>query len=258
MRSLNHLVAVVIALLGGLMILSACQATAAAPAPTDLREVPVSHVEVQVGVGSPIPVDAFVSGSWPDLCAQLAETQHSLANGRIEISLLATPADPNCPPDHLGLPFRIAIPINFVELPEGAYTVVVNGVSAAFDWRQGDTPPTVPVMAPAQIDEVNIEIEGSQAVKSVHALVSGRLPDTCAQLSETRVSREGAAFYVVVLASSPADHSCLAGGLPFQLKIPLNITNLPAGPYAVNVNGVTADFDPQAAPATGNTFRFSE
>lgn len=181
MRSLNHLIAVVIVLLGGLMILSACQAAATATATdtpaaaADLRAVPVSHVEVQVGVGSPIPVDVFVSGSWPDLCAQLAETQHSLANGRIEISLLATPADPNCPPDHLGLPFRIAIPINFVELPEGAYTVVVNGVSATFDWRQGDTPPSVPVMAPARVDHVEVEIGVGSPIPA-HVIVDGNFP----------------------------------------------------------------------------------
>jgi hypothetical protein len=102
-------------------------------APADLRPIPVSNVAVEVGVGSPIPVDAFVSGEWPDLCAQLAEVRQRLEGNTLEISLLAAPADPACPPDHLGIPFRIAIPINIVQLPEGAYTVRVNGVAAAFE-----------------------------------------------------------------------------------------------------------------------------
>lgn len=107
---------------------------------SDLRPIPVSNVTIDVGVGSPIPVDAFVSGEWPDLCAQLAAVNQRVEGNTIEITLLASAADPACPPDYLGLPFRIAIPINAVELPEGTYTVVANGVSTSFD---------VPVTPPA-------------------------------------------------------------------------------------------------------------
>jgi hypothetical protein len=123
-------------------------ASGVALAPTvetaELRPIPISNVTVEVGVGSPIPVDAFVSGEWPDLCAQLAEIRQRIEGNAFEITLLATAADPACPPDYLGLPFRIAIPINVVELPEGAYTVSVNGVSAAFD---------IPVAPPASGSE---------------------------------------------------------------------------------------------------------
>jgi len=104
---------------------------------TGLREVPVEHVEVQVGVGSPIPVDTLVSGTWPDLCAQLAEVRQRVEDFQVEITLLATPADPACPPDYVGLPFRIANPLNAVELPVGTYTVVANGVSTTFEWNPG-------------------------------------------------------------------------------------------------------------------------
>jgi hypothetical protein len=112
-------------------------ATAAGAA--GLRPIPVSNVTVDVGVGSPIPVDAFVSGEWPDLCAQLAQISQQFTGTTFEITLLATAADPACPPDFLGLPFRIAIPINVVELPEGTYTVIANGATATF---------TVPVTSP--------------------------------------------------------------------------------------------------------------
>jgi len=113
-------------------------ATAAHPA--GLRPIPVSNVTVDVGVGSPIPVDAFVSGEWPDLCAQLAQITQRFQGKTFEITLLATAADPACPPDYLGLPFRIAIPINVVQLPEGTYTVTANGATTTF---------TVPVTSPA-------------------------------------------------------------------------------------------------------------
>jgi hypothetical protein len=97
-----------------------------------LRPIPVSNATIEVGTGSPIPVDAFISGEWPDLCAQLAEIRQSVKGNTIEITLLATAPDPACPPDFLGLPFRIAIPINVVEMPEGDYTVSANGVSTTF------------------------------------------------------------------------------------------------------------------------------
>ncbi len=112
----------------------------AAPPEANLRPIAVSNVTVDVGVGSPIPVDAFVSGEWPDLCAQLALIDQRFEGSTIEITLLATAADPACPPDYLGLPFRIAIPINVVQLPAGEYIVTANGASTTF---------TVPVISPA-------------------------------------------------------------------------------------------------------------
>ena len=79
---------------------------------------------------------------WPDLCAQLAQINQRFQDKTFEITLLATAGDPACPPDTLGLPFRIAIPINVVQLPEGAYTVTVNGAATTF---------TVPVTSSAAL-----------------------------------------------------------------------------------------------------------
>jgi hypothetical protein len=112
----------------------------AAPPEAGLRPIAVSNVTIDVGVGSPIPVDALVSGEWRDLCAQLALITQRFEGYTFEITLLATAADPACPPDYLGLPFRIAIPINVVQLAEGEYTVTANGASTTF---------TVPVLSPA-------------------------------------------------------------------------------------------------------------
>jgi hypothetical protein len=122
------------------MTLVGAYVAACAPMPSassqasSLRPIIVEDVQVQIGVGSPIPVDVFVSGTWPDLCAQLAQMTQRFADSKLEIELLATPAKPDCPPDYLGVPFRIAIPLNVVELPHASYSVDVNGVSTSFDW----------------------------------------------------------------------------------------------------------------------------
>ena len=130
------------------------------PAAAGLRPIPVSNVTVDVGVGSPIPVDAFVSGEWPDLCAQLAQVTQRYPGKTFDITLLATAADPACPPDFLGLPFRIAIPINVVELPEGQYTVTANGATTTF---------SVPVTSPASqppADDPAVQPAGEATVEA--------------------------------------------------------------------------------------------
>ncbi len=116
-------------------------ATALPPVPTPSapqevnRPFEIDAVQVQIGVGSPIPVEAIASGTWPDLCAQVAEVQQRLDGTQFAIEVLATPADPDCPPDLVGISFRIAFPLNMTGKPDGAYTVVVNGVQAGFDWN---------------------------------------------------------------------------------------------------------------------------
>ena len=102
----------------------------------DLRPVQVEAVQVEIGVGSPIPVDIIVSGTWPDLCAQLAQVNQTINENRITVNLLASPASENCPPDQLGLPFRIALPLNMVEMAQDTYTVDVNGIETSFQWPQ--------------------------------------------------------------------------------------------------------------------------
>jgi hypothetical protein len=102
----------------------------------------VEHVGVEIGAGSPIAILVNIAGTWPTLCAQLAEITVEQEGNHFEISLLTDPGPPDCPPDRLGLPFGITIPINGVELANGHYTVSVHGLSAGF---AVPPVPTVPV-----------------------------------------------------------------------------------------------------------------
>jgi len=113
-------------------VLTACAPVAVA-APAEVRPISISHVSLEVGVGSPLPVHIVASGEWPDLCAQLAEVRQVIDGTNIEVTLLAAPAQADCPPDYLGLPFRFDLPLNVVQLPAGTYTVTVNGASTTFE-----------------------------------------------------------------------------------------------------------------------------
>jgi hypothetical protein len=104
--------------------------------PETLRPLVVAAVSVDVGVGSPGLLEIVASGDWPDLCAQLAQVTSRIDGTEISISLFATAADPSCPPDYIGVPFRIAIPLNPVQLPDGEHTATVNSVSTSFLWPQ--------------------------------------------------------------------------------------------------------------------------
>lgn len=125
-----------------LITLSACAtAQISQPSPTEalptetLRPLAVTAVSIDVGIGSPGLLEIVASGDWPDLCAQLAQVTSRIDGMDIQVGLYATAADPSCPPDYLGIPFRIAVPLNPVELPQGRYTVTVNSVTTSFVWQ---------------------------------------------------------------------------------------------------------------------------
>ena len=100
----------------------------------DLQPVAVTAVNIEMGQGAPIPVEAVIDGVWPDPCAQLAEVRQSVDGTQFETTLMAAPAQPDCPPAADGLQLRLTLPLNMATMPAGAYSVVVNGVQAAFDW----------------------------------------------------------------------------------------------------------------------------
>lgn len=100
--------------------------------PAGYQSVTVSQVDVEVGVGSPIPVEIVASGTWPDLCSQIAEVQSEVNGFEIDVTILASTTSP-CSPDRLGLPFRYAFPLNIVEMEPGTYTITINGASTTLD-----------------------------------------------------------------------------------------------------------------------------
>ncbi len=118
------------------------------PTPTvvqvSTRPIDITDVQVQIGVGSPIPVDVVASGSWPDLCAQVTQVAQSLEGTRFEIEILATSADPDCPPDLSWNPISHRSPAEHDWETLGTYTVVVNGVQSGFEWT-ATSPEPIPV-----------------------------------------------------------------------------------------------------------------
>jgi len=217
-----------------------------------LRPLPVEAVTVEVGVGSPGRVDVVASGTWNDLCAQLARVEQKQEGKRIEISLSASAEQPGCPPDNLGVPFRVEVPLNPVEMEIGEYQIAVNGVEIPFEWDPQKSFSSLPHTEAAIVTHVGVEI-GVDAPTSVSVVVSGEFPNTCAQLDTIEQTLSPEHVQIILLAEilpgpAPDGSECQQGGLPFRLPIPLNPDSLAPGNYTIDVNGQQATFDWPPSP----------
>lgn len=251
--------------------------------PADGEPIPiqVEHVQILTGWASPIPALVEVSGTWPDLCAQLAGMDRPVVHDfRIEITLLATAPDPNCPPDRVGLPFAIRIPLNWMQLPAGVYTVDVNGVETALNMpivpaelepesapelgapatpTPGPAPdqadavfPAVadpqPEPVPVTVQHVAVDV-GLGSPIPVNVQIVTELPSLCAQLATVTQAVEPFRFDISVLAH-PGRPDCPPDtmGIGLTLWIPLNVVELPEGAYTVSANGVETTFSVPVTP----------
>jgi len=221
------------------------------------QPITIEKVEVEVGVGSPIPVHVIVSGFMPDPCSQVEHTEVKQDGSNFIITLFATPdgggpAVDSCIKDPMY--FTMSIPLNVVDLPAGSYSVIVNGSSADFKLDTANSTSSLRTAdmpfnkADIKVDDVNVDI-GRGSPLPVHAIVSANLPNTCAQLGEIRIHHNETAFFVQLLAYIPAETDCNPDTLPIRIEVPLNIAFAPEGPYTVIVNGVTASFDHRTTPA---------
>ena len=221
------------------------------------QQVSVDHVEVEIGVGSPIPIYVVVSGNLPDTCSQVEYTEVKQNGSDFRITLSAIPSnDETCIQDTL--PFRMSIPLNVSDLPADNYSVTVNGSRADFSLDTGSVTSSLPLTGASvtkhdiQVDDVSIEV-GVGSPIPVKAVVSGNLPNVCAQLGEVRLHRAENIFFVQLLAYLPEKMDCTYNSVPpFRLEIPLNVVNLPKGTYEVNVNGAPTSFDPYEKNESAN------
>ena len=235
----------------------ATPATEAPPTEASLRPIQIADAQVQIGVGSPIPVEMVASGAWPDQCAQVAQVKQHLSGTQFEIEILASSADPACPPDALGLPFRMAIPLNMTALPAGTYSVVVNGLQNSFEWSTASASTHSPAENQAgelralTVEGLVVEI-GVGSPVPVEAVASGSWPDLCAQVAEVSQQVSGDRIEMSLMAS-PADPACPpdAVGIPFRLAVPLNMVQMPHGAYTVVVNGFETSFEWTGASPEG-------
>jgi hypothetical protein len=100
-------------------------------------DIGVSSVDMEIGVGSPIPVHVIAGLDQTNTCAQVGEMRLHRDSNTFYIQLIADIAqreDCQQDPPYGSIPFRMDIPLNMVNLPDGSYQVIVNGATTTFDW----------------------------------------------------------------------------------------------------------------------------
>jgi hypothetical protein len=114
--------------------------------------------------------------------------------------------------------------------------------------ESGATPTPLPTPTPhlilgdALVESVDLLILESFPVQ-VHAVVRGALGDGCTSIDQITQSRQGSTFEVSLTTRRPADAVCTLQLVSFEEVVPLDVANLPAGVYLVNVNGITNTFE---------------
>ncbi|MFT6361364.1 MAG: hypothetical protein ACJAV6_000363 [Candidatus Paceibacteria bacterium] len=99
---------------------------------------------------------------------------------------------------------------------------------------------TLPLNA-AQIDSIQIETSEDFPVTQT-VVVSGNLLNGCTYLNTPSQLRDGNIFYVMLDTRTEGD-LCTEALVPYETRIDLQVNNLPAGVYVVNINQQEISFE---------------
>ena len=103
--------------------------------------------------------------------------------------------------------------------------------------------PEIPVTGVAVVQSVEIQILETQPLQ-VNAIVRGQLPDGgCTTIDAIDQVRDGNAFRISLATITDPLAICAQAVTPFEQVIPLDVKDLPAAKYVVNVNGVETSFE---------------
>lgn len=94
----------------------------------------------------------------------------------------------------------------------------------------------------AAVNNIEISILESMPVQ-VRVIARGDLPDGCSTISRVDQQLNGNTFSVSIFTERQPDALCTEALVPFEEVIPLDVENLPAGRYMVDVNGVRQPFN---------------
>jgi hypothetical protein len=94
----------------------------------------------------------------------------------------------------------------------------------------------------AKVESIEIKVLETVPVQ-IEVIARGTLPDSCTQIDMAGVQRAGNTYTATVTTKRDASVSCTSSSVPFDRTIPLDVLNLPAGLYTVNVNGVIGTFE---------------
>ena len=120
---------------------------------------------------------------------------------------------------------------------ESTPTTEVNTPTAVAPDPTTDTP----IQQEATVDSIEILILESFPVQ-VNVRARGDLPDGCTMIDTVDTTRNGTTFDITLTTLRQTGDLCSEALVPFEETISLDVLDLEAGTYAVNVNGINGSF----------------
>jgi hypothetical protein len=103
--------------------------------------------------------------------------------------------------------------------------------------------PAIPVTGVAVVESVEIQILESMPVQ-INAIVRGYLPDAgCTTIASVNQVRDGNTITITLVTTTDPLALCAQALTPFEQVVPLDVSNLAAGEYTVNANGIVESFE---------------
>ncbi|HEX6033348.1 MAG TPA: SH3 domain-containing protein [Anaerolineales bacterium] len=103
--------------------------------------------------------------------------------------------------------------------------------------------PGIPVTGVAVVQSVQIQILETEPLQ-VNAIVRGQLPDAgCTTIDAIDQLRDGNTFRISLATTTDPLAVCAPAVTPFEQVIPLDVKDLPAAKYVVNVNNIETSFE---------------
>lgn len=142
------------------------------------------------------------------------------------------------------------------DTPQGAASPTPTGSPGT---PSQETPTGNTVNGLALVETIDVITMESFPVQ-VQVIARGTLPDGCTTIDQALSERDGNQFRVTITTVRPAEAVCTEALVPFEEAVRLDVLNLPAGTYTVDVNGITSSFElavdniaptPEATASTG-------
>jgi len=99
-----------------------------------------------------------------------------------------------------------------------------------------------PSLSEVSVKSVKVNVFGTFPIR-VNATIRGELLDSCLVLDQFIPDRKDHTFAIQITTLRQTERPCQKLSKSFDLVVPLEVDNLPAGSYTVNVHGVTDNFE---------------
>ncbi|GIK40970.1 MAG: hypothetical protein BroJett011_48030 [Chloroflexota bacterium] len=152
------------------------------------------------------------------------------------------------------LPSPSVAPVEAIEITPTQTTPLVSQPDQAV--RSSNPPPPVNnqpgpaagayAYGQAAVESIEVRLVESFPVQ-VQMVARGSLPDSCTEIDQALIERNGNTFQGRLTTRSRTDQMCAQAVVPFEEVIPLDVSGLPPGQYTVNVNGLVDSFTLPAA-----------